>query len=35
MMMRPVEPTRPGDEIEIFIMLDDGSEQKLEMQVRK
>lgn len=35
MMMSPVEPTRPGDEIEIFIMLDDGSEQRLEMQVRK
>lgn len=35
MMMNPVEPTRIGDRIEILILFDDGSEQKLEMWVEK
>jgi len=35
MMMNPVEPTRIGDTIEILILFDDGSEQKLEMRVKK
>lgn len=35
MMMNPVEPTRIGDRIEILILFDDGSEQKLEMWVKK
>ncbi len=35
MMMNPIEPTRPGDVLVIVIVLDDGSEQSLEMQVRK
>jgi hypothetical protein len=33
MMMNPSEPTRPGDLLEIVIVLDDGSEQRVEMQV--
>lgn len=33
MMMNPSEPTQPGDLLEIIIVLDDGSEQKVEMQV--
>jgi len=33
MMMMPKEPTSPGDEIVIFIELDDGSEQSLKMTV--
>ena len=35
MMMNPVEPTRIGDRLEILILFDDGSEQKLEMWVQK
>ena len=35
MMMNPIEPTRIGDTIEILILIDDGSEQKLEMRVKK
>ena len=33
MMMMPTEPTSPGDEIVVFIKLDDGSEQSLKMTV--
>ena len=33
MMMMPQEPTSPGDEIVIFVELDDGSEQDLKMTV--
>lgn len=33
MMMKPLEPTRPGDEIEVFLMLDNGSERALIMRV--
>ena len=33
MMMNPSEPTQPGDLLEIIIVLDDGSEQKVKMQV--
>ena len=35
MMMNPQQPTQPGDIIEIFILLDDGSEQALDMPVKK
>ena len=35
MMMQPVQATRPGDEIEIILQLDDGSEQTLMMKVIK
>ena len=35
MMMNPVEPTRPGEVLKITIVLSDGSEQILEMQVKK
>jgi hypothetical protein len=35
MMMQPVEPTHPGDEIEIFLQLDNGTEQGLIMKVIK
>jgi len=35
MMMMPKEATSPGDEIVIFIELDDGSEQSLTMTVVK
>lgn len=35
MMMNPVEPTRIGAKIEVLILLDDGSEQKLEMWVKE
>jgi len=35
MMMNPSEPTQPGDLLEIVIVLDDGSEQRVEMQVIK
>jgi hypothetical protein len=35
MMMQPVQPTQPGDEIEIILQLDDGSEQPLTMKVIK
>lgn len=35
MMMNPSEPTQPGDRLEIVIVLDDGSEQRVEMQVKK
>jgi copper(I)-binding protein len=35
MMMQPVQPTQPGDEIEIILQLDDGSEQPLMMKVIK
>lgn len=33
MMMNPSEPTQPGDLLEIVIVLDDGSEQRVDMQV--
>ncbi len=33
MMINPSEPTQPGDLLEIVIVLDDGSEQRVEMQV--
>lgn len=33
MMMMPHEPTSPGDEIIIFVKLEDGSEQSLKMTV--
>lgn len=33
MMMNPSEPTQPGDQLEIVIVLDDGSEQRVVMQV--
>ncbi|MCP4767374.1 MAG: copper chaperone PCu(A)C [Gammaproteobacteria bacterium] len=33
MMMMPQEPTSPGDEIIVFVKLDDGSEQSLKMTV--
>ena len=35
MMMQPVQATRPGDDIEIILQLDDGSEQRLTMKVIK
>ena len=35
MMMQPVEPIQPGDEIEVILQLDDGSEQQLMMKVIK
>jgi len=35
MMMIPSEPTQPGDLLEIVVVLDDGSEQRVEMQVIK
>lgn len=35
MMMQPLQPTRPGEEIEIFLQLHDGSEQQLMMKVIK
>jgi copper(I)-binding protein len=35
MMMQPVEPTHPGDEIEIFLQLDNGTQQDLIMKVIK
>ena len=35
MMMHPVEATRPGDNIEVILQLDDGSEQRLMMKVIK
>ena len=35
MMMQPVQPTQPGDEVEIILQLDDGSEQPLMMKVIK
>lgn len=35
MMMHPEQPTRPGDIIEILILLDDGSEQAIDMPVKK
>ncbi len=35
MMMQPLQPTLPGDRIEIRIKLDDGSEQNLIMTVKK
>jgi len=33
MMMNPSEPTQPGDQLEIVIVIDDGSEQRVVMQV--
>jgi len=33
LMMLPLEPTRPGNEIEIILQLDDGSEQPVKMKV--
>ena len=33
MMMQPVEATRPGEDIQIILQLDDGSEQPLTMKV--
>ena len=35
MMMNPSEPTQPGDLLEIVVVLDDGSEQRVEMQVKR
>lgn len=35
MLMQPVEPTRPGEVHRIVIEFDDGSQQNLEMTVRK
>ena len=35
MMMQPVAPTEPGDVIQITIILDDGTEQNLNMTVKK
>lgn len=35
MMMQPVNPTKPGDIIRIIIVFEDGSEQMLDMEVRK
>jgi copper(I)-binding protein len=35
MMMNPEQPTRPGDIIEILLVLDDGSKQSLKMLVKK
>ena len=35
MMMHPVEATRPGDDLEVILQLDDGSEQRLMMKVIK
>ena len=35
MMMKPSEATEPGESIKIKLELDDGSEQELEMQVKK
>jgi copper(I)-binding protein len=35
MMMHPAEATRPGDDIEVILQLDDGSEQRLMMKVIK
>ncbi len=35
MMMQPVQATQPGDDIEIILQLDDGSEQRLMMKVIK
>ena len=33
MMMQPVQATRPGEDIQIILQLDDGSEQPLTMKV--
>jgi copper(I)-binding protein len=35
MMMQPLQPTRPGESIELFLLLQDGSEQLLPMEVIK
>lgn len=35
MLMQPVEPTQPGEVHRIVIEFDDGSQQNLEMTVRK
>jgi copper(I)-binding protein len=35
MMMNPSEPTQPGDQLEIVFVLDDGSEQRIEMRVKR
>lgn len=35
MMMHPAEATRPGDDIEIILQMDDGAEQRLLMKVIK
>ena len=35
MMMNPSEPTQAGDLLEIVVVLDDGSEQIVEMQVKR
>ena len=35
MMMNPSEPTQAGDLLEIVVVLDDGSEQRVEMQVKR
>ena len=35
MMMQPVDPTKPGDIIRITIVFQDGSEQMLDMEVKK
>jgi len=35
MMMQPINPGKPGDRIRIVITFDDGSEQSLDMTVKK
>ena len=35
MMMMPIEPTRPGDLVELVLEFSDGSRQKLQMMVKK
>jgi hypothetical protein len=35
LMMQPLQPTRPGQELEIVLQFDDGSEQRLTMTVIK
>jgi periplasmic copper chaperone A len=35
MLMQPVKSTRPGEKIELFLLLQDGSEQRLVMEVIK
>ncbi len=35
MMMMPVEPTEPGDRVDLVLEFGDGSRQKLQMTVKK
>ncbi len=35
MMMNPYQPTRPGDFISVTIVLEDGSQHSMEMQVKR